>query len=261
MKLLITGATGFVGKHLLKALSKHEINILTRKEISGKNVFSGSLFEKEILLKASEVDIVIHLAGTADGDVFKVNYEGTKNLIDACVQNNVRKFIFVSSYDAVLNTDYGKSKLKAEEYLKSSGLNYIIFRPTVIYGKDNKKDIGKLIALAKLGIVPVPGDGNFKLQPLFVEDFVSIIVKSIESKHKNKIYSIGGGDALTFNEMVEVISNHLVKKVIKIKIPVFLIKLRNRTLLKDKVCSNEFVEKDFNFYPRRFEEAIDEIIT
>lgn len=261
MKILVTGASGFVGKNLIKYLDKYEVNILSRKKTLGNGVFVGDLFNKKILLDASKVDIVIHLAGITDGNVLKVNYEGTKNLVDACVENKIKKFIFISSYDAVLNTDYGRSKLKAEECIKSSGLNYIILRPMVICGKDNKKDLGKLIRLIKLGIVPIPGKGNFKLQPVFVDDIVKIILKAVESKLKNKIYFIGGSDALSFNEIVDKIANHLNKKIIKINIPVFLIKLINKSLLSDKICNNNNVEKDFNFKTRKFDEIIKEIIT
>ncbi len=260
MKILVTGSSGFVGKNLIKHLNKYKVNILSRKKISGDGVFVGDLFDKKILLDASKVDIVIHLAGISKGDVFKINYEGTKNLVDACVENKVEKFIFISSYDAVLDTDYGKSKLKAEEYIKNSDLNYIIFRPTVIYGRNNKKDLGKLIQLIKLGIAPIPGNGNFKLQPIFVDDIVKIIVKSVESKHKNKTYFIGGPDVLTFNEVVKVIANNLGKKVIRIRIPRFLVKLRNSTLLKDKVCDNKDAENDLGFRARNFEDTIKEIL-
>src|SRR3989344_926676 len=261
MKILVTGASGFVGKNLIKHLNKYDINILSRKKIFGDGVFVGDLFDKKILLDASKVDVVIHLAGISDGNVYKINYEGTKNLIDACTENRVKKFIFISSYDAVLNTDYGKSKSKAEMYLKNSGLNYIIFRPTVIYGRNNKKDIGRLIKLIKLGVAPIPGDGNFKLQPLFVDDVVNAIVKAVESKIKNKTYFIGGANALSFNEIVDIISNHLHKRVIKIKIPGFLVRLRNKSLLIDKTYSNHEVEKDFKINIKRFEDGIKEIIS
>src|SRR3989344_7258422 len=217
MKILVTGASGFVGKNLIKHLNKYNVNILSRKKIFGDGVFVGDLFDKKILLDASKVDIVIHLAGISDGNVFKINYEGTRNLVDACVENKVKKFIFISSFDAILETDYGKSKLKAEDYIKNSGLNYIIFRPTVIYGNDNKKDIGRLIRLIKMGISPIPGSGNFKLQPVFVDDIV---------------------------------------KVIKINIPVFLVKLINKSLLNDKICSNAEIEKDFKFKTKKFEDGI-----
>ncbi|MBI2508201.1 NAD-dependent epimerase/dehydratase family protein [Candidatus Woesearchaeota archaeon] len=262
MKILVTGATGFVGKNLMKRLERYDANILSRKEtsINKANIFIGDLFDKKILLEASKVDAVIHLAGITKGDVFKANYEGTKNLVDACIENKVKKFIFVSSFNAVLNTDYGKSKLKAEEYVKNSGLAYIIFRPTVIYGRDNKKDIGKLIRLIKLGFAPVPGDGKSKLQPIFVEDLTAIITKSIESKIKNKVYFVMGGDALTFNEIVEIILKRLNKKAVRIKIPRLLVNLIDKTLLVDKVCSDNEVEKDFKFRARKFEDGIREII-
>src|SRR3989344_5101366 len=256
MKILVTGASGFVGKNLIKHLNKYNINILSRKKIFGDGVFVGDLFDKKILLDASKVDIIIHLAGISNGDVFKINYEGTRNLVDACVENKVKKFIFISSFDAILETDYGKSKLKAEDYIKNSGLNYIIFRPTVIYGNDNKKDIGRLIRLIKMGISPIPGSGNFKLQPVFVDDIVKIIAMAIESKHKNKTYFIGGADVLSFNELADKIASQLNKKIVKINIPIFLVKLINKSLLSDKICSNAEIEKNFKFKTKKFEDGI-----
>lgn len=262
MKVLVTGATGFVGNHLLKELKdKYSVNILVRKNISGGGVFLGDLSNRNVLLEASKVDVVVHLAGTDKGDVFNVNYQGTKNLVDACVENKIKKFIFVSSYDSTLDTEYGKSKLQAEEYLKNSGLKYIIFRPTVIYGKNNKRDLGKIIQLIKIGVAPVPGNGSFKLQPLFIDDFISLLVKAIESKNEDKTYFVGGGSELSFNDLINSISSCLGKKVVKIRIPGFLIKLRNKTLLKDKVCDNSEVENDFDFHPRIFEDALKEIIS
>lgn len=260
MKILVTGATGFVGNHLIKALDRENISILSRRHIPRREVYIGDLFNKEILLEATKVDVVIHLAGISKGDVFKTNYEGTKNLIDACVRNNIKKFIFISSFDAVLNTEYGRSKLKAEWYIKKSGLDYIIIRPTFIFGRDSKKDLDKLIKYIKIGIAPIPGDGNFKLQPVFVDDVVKLIVKSINIKNKNKIYFIGGSQKLSFNELVELISKALRKNPIKINIPKFLIKLVNEGLINDKICDNGSIEKEFNLHPRRFDQEVKNLI-
>ncbi len=261
MKILVTGASGFVGNRLIDKLHRYEINFLLRKKIPIQGrIFIGDLFDKEMLLEASRVDAVVHLAGITDGDVYKTNYEGTKNLVDACVENRVKKFIFISSFNAILNTDYGKSKLKAEEYLKNSGLSYIVFRPTVIYGRNNKKDIGKYVNLIKFRIAPVPGNGETKLQPLYVEDLAEIIVRSIESNIKNKTYFVAGKDVLTFNEIVDIISRLLNKKAFRIKIPGFFVGLIDKSLLEDKVIKDNDVEKDFKIQMMGFEEGMKEII-
>ena len=259
MKILVTGATGFVGSHLMKELNRDDVSILSRKQVSGRKVYVGDLFNKRILSEATKADIIVHLAGISKGSVLKINYEGTKNLVDACINNKIKRFIFISSFDAVLNTKYGKSKLKAEEYIKNSGLDYIIIRPTFIYGKNNK-EIYKLIKYIKMGVVPIPGNGNFKLQPVFVDDVIKLIVKSINAKNKNKIYFIGGSQKLTFNELVGLISKALKKNPIKINIPKFLIKLINEGLIYDKVCDNSNIEKEFNIYPRRFDQEIKNLI-
>ena len=255
MKILVTGATGFLGRNLTEELDKNKFTyyILSRKK---NKDFTGSLFDKTFLLKATKnIDIIMHLAGSDKGDVFKINYEGTKNLVEAAKENKVKKIIYISSHDITTDTDYGKSKLKAEEAIKESKINYIILRPTVFYGKDNNKDIGKLIEIIKkYKFVPIPGNGNFKLQPLYVKDLVNIIIKSI--KLNNKEYFIAGSQQLTFNDLVDIISKNFSKKIYKIKIPKFIVKLKNKTLLHDKICNINEIKKDFNFTPLSFEEGI-----
>ncbi len=258
MKILVTGASGFVGKNLLDKLENYEVNILSRKKIStnGINLFIGNLFDKEILIEASKVDVVVHLAGITKGDVFKVNYQGTANLVDVCVTNKVKKFIFISSYNAILDTKYGKSKRAAEDLIKNSELNYIILRPTVIYGRYNRKDLEKIISiLRKFSIAIVPGNGKMKLQPLFVEDLVDIIIKMIKSEKKNKIYFIGG-EVLSFNEIIGKACKVFSKKAIKINIPRFIIKILDKSQLLDKTCNLDEIKKDFDFNPTSFEKGI-----
>ena len=256
--ILITGATGFVGKKLTKTLIEkgYDFNILTRKSNSNANSFIGSLNDKEVLLNATKnTNMVIHLAGITKGDVFKVNYEGTKNLVEACIKNKVKKFIFISTYNIVLNTEYGNSKLKAENFIKNYGLNYLIFRPTVIYGKDNKKDIGKLINLIKnFPIIPIPDKGEFKLQPLLVDDLIDLIIQAIKSKKKNKEYFVAGPEPISFNEIVNEISKVFFKKTYKLYIPKLIFK--NKNLFKDKTCDLNKIKKDFNFSPLIFEEGL-----
>ncbi|MEK6856863.1 MAG: NAD(P)-dependent oxidoreductase [Nanoarchaeota archaeon] len=258
MKILVTGASGFVGRNLLDKLENYEVNVLSRKKIPAKDVkvFTGDLFEKEILAEASKVDVVVHLAGIVKGNVVKVNYQGTMNLVDACVANKIKKFIFVSSYNAILDTKYGKSKKAAEEYIKNSGLDYIILRPTVIYGRSNNKDLETLISiLRKFSIALIPGNGKMKLQPLLVDDLINVLLKIIKTDKKNKTYFLGG-EVLSLNEIVDKICKVLSKKPVKINIPGFIIRILDKNQLLDKTGNLDEIKKDFGFNPTSFEKGI-----
>ena len=145
--IAITGATGFLGRHLVERLRNKEIKCLVRKEDHGfKKIktIKGDLGDKKALdnlVKGAKV--VVHLAAIIDHEdkeeYKKVNIEGTKNIIKACKKNGIKKIIFVSSMASTKThlDDYGKSKSEAEKLLLSSGLNVTILRPSFIYGKDS----------------------------------------------------------------------------------------------------------------------------
>lgn len=262
MKLLITGATGFIGNHLTKALIKqnYDISLFTRKLQPQKNFrsFIGDLNNKKALLEAtSTIDIVVHLAATYKGNLFKVNSQGTKNLIEACIKNKVKKIIFTSSYDVITNSNYGKSKLEAENIIKNSQIDYLIFRPTLVYGSGNNRNLNRLIRLIKKSpLIPIPQKGNIKFQPLFIDDLINILIQAITSKKKNKVYFVAGPNSYSFNEIVDLISKTFSKKPYKIPIPKMFLYLFNKNLLKDKTCNITEIKKDFNFNPLPLEEGL-----
>ncbi len=153
MNIFITGATGFVGSFLTEALvqKKHKVRCLVRKESNLRwiadldvDCFYGSLYDKESLRRGIDgCDLIIHIAGVTkartQADYMKANFEGTKNLVDVCVENSkkIKKFINISSqtvagpsptiipidetYTPNPLTYYGKSKLAAEEYVIAGG--------------------------------------------------------------------------------------------------------------------------------------------
>ncbi|GAF69092.1 unnamed protein product, partial [marine sediment metagenome] len=165
-KILITGATGNVGKALRACLSKdnYAISCLTNENKRFADDIIGDLNNYSSLLNATKnIDIVIHLAAVIKGNkklINKVNVQGTKNLINACEKNKVKKIIFMSSLDIKFNTPYGISKRKAEEIIENSKLKYVILRPTAIYGEGFKTGINSLAKLMKkTPIFPIPGSG------------------------------------------------------------------------------------------------------
>ena len=258
MNILITGASGFVGKHLVKELlnSPHQVETYNRQK--GYS-YRADLNDKPYLAKATKnKDLVIHLAASYKKNLNKINITGTKSLVEACVKNKVKKIIYMSSYDVLIKSKYGLSKLAAEKIIKNSGINYIILRPTVIYGGDNK-NIGTIEAcIKKYSIVPVPGDGTVKMQPLFVGDLVKLIFNSLKSEVKNQVYYVAG-QVLSFNEMVDIIAEHQNKKAFKIHTPKFIVKLINKSLLNSKLCDIDDLKntnKDLGFTFRNFRDGI-----
>lgn len=281
--ILLTGATGFVGKHLLNKLKNQQIRCLIRRDVNleGIELVKGDLTDVRSLEEATKnISIVIHLAAVIKSnrreEFEKINIEGTKNLVSASIKNKIKKFIYISSHDATLGDkyDYAYSKLEAEKIVKNSELNYTILRPTVIYGKNDKESLGMLFdMIKKYPFAPVIGDGNYQLQPVHIEDVVDMIIKCLDSAKSEKTYFVAGPEPLTFNEIVNKTSKALSKKIIKIHFPLWLLK----TLLKpyeilsknpsltykkilavteNKTCDISETEKELGFKPVTFEEGL-----
>jgi nucleoside-diphosphate-sugar epimerase len=189
MTILITGSHGFIGSRLNILLKENGYDIIPfDADISSRaQVFN--------LQAAKEIDVVIHLASVINkknAETFKkVNIEGTKNIVDFCKKNKVKRLIFLSSLKALsaLHNPYIDSKKEAEKIIIDSGLPYIILRPSMVYGPGDKKNIGFLIKLAKN--LPLMPGLKFRMQLLFIDDLVKIITGSL-SLPPNQIINIAG---------------------------------------------------------------------
>lgn len=236
--LLITGATGFIGRNLLKNFSKEQkIYVLVRHTGSfgkNKNIIEvvGDITDSGSFSKIpKEVTDVIHLAAVIEdnnkSNLLKVNVDGTKNLIEWCQKNAINRFIFLSSLNVKLKNRglYGDSKIIAENIIKKSQLNWTIIRPGLIYGPGDNRNLGRIISLIKKSpIFPILGSGNFYLQPIFVDDVTKIIIKIVQNnKSFKKTYELTGKEILTYIELIDKISWALGKKnLIKLYIPIWL---------------------------------------
>jgi len=240
-RILITGVTGFVGSNLVKHFSSlqnyailgHSRDIRKAREQFGP-------YTPEIIddcsassLNRSGIDYVIHLAGIAHDlsnqfkpeDYYKVNFEGTKLLFDEFLKSNASKFIFVSSIKAAVDvtrdlvneevipnpvTDYGKSKLKAEQYIQSRatvpGKHYYILRPAMIHGPGNKGNLNLLYRFVKSGI-PFPF-GKFDNQRSFlsIDNFIFIAQQLLEHEIKSGIYHLADNGFLSTKELYEAVA-------------------------------------------------------
>lgn len=285
--IFITGATGFVGRNLLRKLIGKGVKVRClvrdRSRIDNNNeveTIQGDIADIDILNRATQdVDIVIHLAAiakTSSPDEFiNVNVKGTKNLVDACIKNKVKKIIYVSSLDAALSDTnlYGRTKRMGEDVIKNSKIDYIILRPALIYGKDSK-DINMLTGMVKKSsLIPVVGNGRGRLQPVYVDNVCEIILKLIDSNIKDKIYYIAGEEKVSMNDLIDKIANLYSKKTFKIHIPLWLLWLplkgynliikkssisydSLRLLNQDKTCDVSETKKDLNFNPIGLDEGL-----
>ncbi|GAB4528300.1 MAG: NAD-dependent epimerase/dehydratase family protein [Pleurocapsa sp.] len=265
MKILVTGATGFIGGHLLPRLlqDKHEIVVATRHtnsveklsipvphvvvgEIDGNTDWSEAL---------SGIDAVIHLAGRAhilqenvadpEAEFQRVNVTGTKNLVKQSLAAGVKRFIFISSIGAVAtlsdrilteetppqpDTPYGRSKLEAEQALvkltENTAMSWTILRPTLVYGEGNPGNMANLLKLIQLRI-PLPlGAINNRRNFLYVGNLVDAIALCLtHSQAVNKLFLIGDTERLSTPELIQQIATALSISVTLIPIPLSFLKL------------------------------------
>ena len=252
MKILITGVHGFVGTNLVKALSKEHriygLDIVCPNKESVKYTFSWD--DLDVKDMVPNVDAIIHLAGKAHdtknqsaADVyFKVNTDLTKRIYDFFLKSSAKKFIFFSSVKAAADRvegefvdenvtpapvgPYGESKIKAEDYIRqkeeerlAKGKETYILRPCMIHGPGNKGNLNLLYGVVKKGI-PWPL-GAFENKRTFTSiDNLCYIIEGLLTKDiESGIYNINDDEAVSTNELIEIICSAMGKKAHIWRIP------------------------------------------
>jgi len=283
MKILITGASGGIGKILIKKLTNagfDDLAVLSRSKYNFQKtekikVKIGNLDNFDSLDKAlKNIDIIIHLAAVTHTNktkkYFQINVNGTKNLLQAAKKNSVKKFIFVSSRAASkAGGAYAYSKLLAEQMVKKYKYDWIILKPAEIYGAKNGETIQKLInKIKKSYFIPAPGNGEFELSPVFVNDVIAAIINSIQTTKNNTSYILAGANSFSYKNLISLIARACNKKIKIIYIPIFALKIvaliSPRLLVKDQITRLLVKKSDdislareyLNFNPRNFEEWV-----
>jgi uncharacterized protein YbjT (DUF2867 family) len=232
--ILLAGATGYLGRHLLKALIEKENQIIAIVRNPEKLQNSN---ENYLEIKQAEVtkpdtlsdickgiDTVISTVGITrqkDGLTYMdVDYQANMNLLEEAKKAGVKHFVYVSAIngDKYRNLKIFEAKEKFVDALKSSGLNYTIVRPNGFFS-----DMKDFLQMAKSGRVYLFGSGNQKFNAIHGEDLAKAIVNSLDDN--NKELTIGGPDILSLNDISKLALSALNKPIKIIHLPDSLRKL------------------------------------
>jgi len=292
VKIAVTGATGFVGRNLVNRLLKenHEVTVLTNRK-PAQDFFGGKVREisgsvhnpSELLPLFQEIQVVYHLVGiiaeNRTNTFQKTVAEGTKNVVTACHRAGVKRIIYLSALGASesAQTAYHKTKYLAEQSVKSSGLEWVIFRASIIYGKGD----GFLTIMSKvirvLPFVPIFGNGKYKLQPIHIDDLTEALAQAAVNPNAiGQIIDLGGPEQLEYLQVMNYIKKAMGKRRLNFHIPFGVIKpvaalmelfLKPAPLTKDQLTMLKMgntgdiskMKELFGIEPIRFEDGLKEV--
>ena len=250
MKALVTGATGFVGGHLVERLARdgHEVTALVRSPGKAARLLKpdirlerGDLHDAAALARAVDgQDVVFHVAGSVaarnEAAYLAGNRDGTRNVVRAAEAAGSPRFVHVSSMAAGGPsrkgvpmtaadqprpvTAYGRSKLAAEEVVRASALPWTILRPPTIYGPNDRDNLIKVFRIARTGIAPVFGDGSMELSAVYAPDLADALVLAAETPAAaGQVYYANHPEVLTSAGLVREIGRAMGRTVRIVGVP------------------------------------------
>ncbi len=244
MRIFLTGSTGFVGSEVLKQLlaAGHIVRCLVRSGSEKKlpqhpqlEIRLGDATDPSSLDCAlEECDAAIHLIGIirefpARGITFaKLHVEATRNILEAAKTQGVRRYLHMSANGSRENavSPYHQTKWQAEELVRASGLDWTIFRPSLIFGEGGEFVTMIADLIRKLPVAPVFGDGRYRMTPVAVADVAKGIVAALKQPESiGQSYHCGGAKSYSYDEMLDAFGRALGKdRVHKIHQPLCLMK-------------------------------------
>ncbi len=290
-RVLVTGATGFVGRHVLQELlgRGYRVRCLVRPGSEPKltpqaavTPVTGDITEGEGVRRAAAgCQAAIHLVGIiveSGGARYEtVHGQGTRNVLAACVAQGVRRLVHLSALGARAATasPYLRSKWEAEEAVRRSSLAYTILRPSLIHGPGGAFTQMLVRLVRAPGLMPVVASGEGVLQPVAVQEIAWLAVQALLlPRTAGHTYDVGGAEICTLEDLLQAVS-----RVVKgrerrvIRVPVGLVRpvakvlerlLRRPPFTREQlgllsetsVCSLAPLWRDFAFRPRGLEESL-----
>ena len=280
----LAGGSGFIGRAIARRLAAGggvKVRVITRNpekararlDLPAIEFVSADIRQpaslKDVLKGANTIVDAIQFDGypvenLRRGLTFeRIDYGGAVALIDAAKQAGVHQFIYISGAASDENSTHPgfRAKGRAERAIRESGLTYTIFRPSLVYGPEDKVVNGLASAIRFAPIFGVPGTGRQKVQPVLVDDLAACVALAVSGRGRNQIYEIGGPDLMTFDQMMHAIMDASRRRRLLFHIPEnvmravggLLEKLPKPLLSRDAVtfvtadnaCDNQLLLKEF----------------
>lgn len=215
-EVLVTGADGALGRAVLGHFHKSGIAVRVllmpgkpKPQYASECVW-GDVRDFSAMQQAVKgVQIVIHMAGLILSQspqlLHEVNALGTKNLIDACLQHGVNRFLYISSISVIYphRNAYAESKWQAEEFVRNSGLAWTILRPTLLVGKGGGMEYLKFGKLIQFPLIPLPQNGRALKRPVHIQDLADGIFRALQSAQTSgKIYALAGLEIYSLHQIL-----------------------------------------------------------
>ncbi len=291
--ILVTGGTGFIGKSLVKELVSigKPVRLLLRPSRESPRLPLGEVVDVAVSSLKDErglrsalkgVDVIFHLAGVerqgSRSDLEGIDIEGSRVLAAVAKQADIERIFYLSHLGADRSSAFPvlKAKALAEHFFINSGVGFTIIRSAPVYGKGDQftSGLASLLRIAP-GIFPVPGDGHSLVQPIWIDDLVACLNIALEDRAMiNQIIEIGGGEYITFREVLELIMQATGYRKILVNVqPAYLRMLTlwlEQTfpryplsmfwldyLAADRTCPIDVLPRQFGVIPARFNQNLD----
>lgn len=237
MLVAVTGATGFVGRHIVERLLRrdHAVRVLARHpdragwmRDRGVEVVPGDLDAQDALLALVRgAGAVVHLVGIIEElgrqSFQRVHIDGTRHVVTAAREAGVSRLVHMSALGARPDpaaTAYHRSKAAAEDIVATSGIPAAIMRPSLIAAGENAVLTMLLRMLRFAPAIPIIGDGQYRLQPIAADDLAEAFALAVERPQLTGRFDLGGPDQLAYAELIAILEDALGVRRRRIGIPV-----------------------------------------
>lgn len=241
-KIILPGGAGLVGQNLiahlkeqgytnLVVLDKHRYNLdIMRRlhpDIIAEYADVAEPGEWEKYLEGAQVVVMLQaqIGGPTLEPFIRNNITATKVVLDVMKRYQVPYTVHISSsvVESAADDDYTNTKREQEKIVLQSGIPNVVLRPTLMFGWFDRKHLGWLSRfMQKVPIFPIPGDGRYMRQPMYVGDFCNIIISCIESRMSGQVFNISGLEKVDYIDIIRSIKRATKSKTLILNIPYWL---------------------------------------
>lgn len=258
--ILVTGGSGFVGGHVVHELRRRglpvrclvrDVRKASKLAAWGCELVEGDITTRESVRRAvSEIDTVVHLVAVRQGketEFQRVMVDGTRDLLAAAKEAGVQRFVHMSALGTSEETKdlvpYFRAKWETEQLVGSSGIPYVIFRPSFVFGPDGGI-LPTFVKLARLTpMTPIIGSGRQRIQPIWADDVAVYFAEAVERDDvTGRAFELGGPEIVSWNEFWERVKRSRGIRRPSVHVPVGL--MRINALLTERLPGNIPLTRD-----------------